>query len=70
MGVRLGVGASPYRTNRHQRRALPDARHLRRVDRERTGIRERRIGGSAVSRSSRAKRIEDAGLLVGDIDFL
>src|SRR3984957_9176495 len=39
---------------------------------ERTGIRERRIGGSAVSLGVIAGRnaIEDAGLLVGDIDFL
>ena len=39
---------------------------------ERTGIRERRIGGSAVSLGVIAGRnaIADAGLLVGDIDFL
>jgi 3-oxoacyl-[acyl-carrier-protein] synthase-3 len=39
---------------------------------ERTGIRERRIGGSSVSLGVIAGRnaIEDAGLLVGDIDFL
>src|SRR5579863_3083909 len=39
---------------------------------ERTGIRERRVGGSAVSLGVVAGRnaIEDAGLLVGDIDFL
>jgi len=39
---------------------------------ERTGIRERRIGGSSVSLGVVAGRnaIEDAGLLVGDIDFL
>src|ERR1035437_5034856 len=39
---------------------------------ERTGIRERRIGGSAVSLGVIAGRnaIEDAGLTVGDIDFL
>jgi 3-oxoacyl-[acyl-carrier-protein] synthase-3 len=39
---------------------------------ERTGIRERRIGGSTVSLGVIAGRnaIEDAGMLVGDIDFL
>jgi 3-oxoacyl-[acyl-carrier-protein] synthase-3 len=39
---------------------------------ERTGIRERRVGGSAVSLGVIAGRnaIQDAGLLVGDIDFL
>src|SRR5271154_2664799 len=39
---------------------------------ERTGIRERRIGGSSVSLGVIAGRnaIADAGLLVGDIDFL
>jgi len=39
---------------------------------ERTGIRERRVGGSAVSLGVIAGRnaIEDSGLLVGDIDFL
>jgi len=39
---------------------------------ERTGIRERRIGGSSVSLGVVAGRnaIEDARLLVGDIDFL
>ncbi len=39
---------------------------------ERTGIRERRIGGSAVQLGVIAGRnaIEDAGLLIGDIDFL
>jgi 3-oxoacyl-[acyl-carrier-protein] synthase-3 len=39
---------------------------------ERTGIRERRIGGSAVELGVIAGRnaIEDAGLLIGDIDFL
>ena len=39
---------------------------------ERTGIRERRVGGSAVSLGVIAGRnaLEDAGLLVGDIDFL
>ena len=39
---------------------------------ERTGIRERRIGGSAVSLGVIAGRnaIEDSGLVVGDIDFI
>jgi 3-oxoacyl-[acyl-carrier-protein] synthase-3 len=39
---------------------------------ERTGIRARRIGGSSVSLGVIAGRnaVEDAGLLVGDIDFL
>ena len=39
---------------------------------ERTGIRERRVGGSAVSLGVIAGRdaIADSGLLVGDIDFL
>jgi 3-oxoacyl-[acyl-carrier-protein] synthase-3 len=39
---------------------------------ERTGIRERRVGGSAVSLGVVAGRnaIEDSGLVVGDIDFI
>ncbi len=39
---------------------------------ERTGIRERRVGGTAVSLGVIAGRnaIEDAGLVVGDIDFI
>jgi 3-oxoacyl-[acyl-carrier-protein] synthase-3 len=39
---------------------------------ERTGIRERRVGGSAVSLGVIAGRnaIEDSGLVVGDIDFI